>query len=234
LSFWNIRPYRSDDVADWFSIFFRTCTPSKEAWRSSDIENIFREFDDIEWQIEEGVLSIEQQFEYTLCSDTPNRLPRKCKKKPKGAKKRKARQLAYDYPATNVVPNSRAQVKEFGNIESFGSDGNDYHNDNSIDSDDTFEFQVTSYKREPLLVDIIRTPKQVKIVVEMPLVNKKDIKVKAYDGYVKLSAASTQGGKYHRTIDIPSNVDLGSGKSTYRNGILEIVFSKRKRDFKAE
>ena len=227
MSFWNIRPYRSDDVADWFSIFFRTCTPSKVAWRSSDIGNIFREFDDIEWQIEEGVLSIEQQFEYTLCSDTPRK-----RKKPKGAKKRKARQLSYDYPATNVVPNSRAQVKEFGNIGSFGSDGNDYHNDNSIN--DTFEFQVTSHKREPPLVDIIRSPKQVKIVVQMPLVNKKDIKVKAYDGYVELSAASTQGGRYHRTIDIPSNVDLGSGKSTYRNGILEIVFSRRKKDFKAE
>jgi hypothetical protein len=91
------------------------------------------------------VLFIEQQFEYTLCSDTLNKLPRK-HKKPKGAKKRKAHQLAYDYPATNVVPISRAQVKEFGNIGSFGS----------------------------------------------------------------------------------------GGKSTYRNGILEIVFSKRKKDFKAE
>lgn len=46
--------------SDWFSIFFRSYTTSKEAWRSSDIDNTFREFDDIEWQIEEGVLFIDR------------------------------------------------------------------------------------------------------------------------------------------------------------------------------
>jgi HSP20 family protein len=229
MSFWNIRPYKCDeecyDFADWFSIFFRSYTPSKEVWRnsssSSDIKDIFRGFDDdIEWQIQKGVLFIEQQLEYTLYSNTPNKLPRKYKK-PKGGKRRKARQLPYDYPVTNAGPNSVAQAKEFGNIRSFPSDGDDYHN-NSI------EF---SSKREDPLVDIITSGRQVKIVVEMPLINKKDIKVKAYNGYVELSAASTQRGKYHRIIDIPLNIDLRSGKSTYRNGILEIVFSKRKNPF---
>ena len=239
LSFWNILPYNDDDdddvAADWFSLFFKNHSASERVWRgsSSIIDDIFREFHDIEWQIEERMF-VEQQFEYTRYSDIPKKLPRKYKKS-KGGNPRKVRPVVYDHAVSIVGPNSsRPQLKEFDNIRSLSSDGNDYDN-NSINSDDKCEFQVTSPKREAPLVDIITSSKEVKIVVEMRLVNKKDIKVKAYDGYVKICATNTQGGKYHRIIDIPSNVDLRSGKSTYRNGILEIVFSKRrKRSFRIE
>ena len=67
----------------------------------------------------------------------------------------------------------------------------------------------------------------------MPLVDKKDIKIKAYtdvynNSYVEIYT-DTQNGQYHRVIDIPSNADINSVKSTYRNGILEIVFCKKRR-----
>lgn len=84
-----------------------------------------------------------------------------------------------------------------------------------------------SRKDDPL-VDIIKSENQVKIVIEMPLVNKKDIHIDAYDDHVEVYSTNVQeSNKYHHVIEIPSDLDINSGKSTYRNGILEIVFCKR-------
>jgi HSP20 family protein len=33
--------------------------------------------------------------------------------------------------------------------------------------------------------------------------------------------------KYHRVIEIPPEADIETVKSTYKNGILEIVFKKK-------
>ena len=50
--------------------------------------------------------------------------------------------------------------------------------------------------------------------------NKKDIKVNAYDGCIEVYADNIQERKYRHIIDIPSDIDIASAKSTYRNGIL--------------
>jgi HSP20 family protein len=33
--------------------------------------------------------------------------------------------------------------------------------------------------------------------------------------------------KYRKIIELPSEADIGTARSTYKNGILEIVFSKK-------
>jgi HSP20 family protein len=33
--------------------------------------------------------------------------------------------------------------------------------------------------------------------------------------------------KYHRIIDLPSETDVETARSTYSNGILEIIFDKQ-------
>ncbi len=45
------------------------------------------------------------------------------------------------------------------------------------------------------------------------------------NGITSLSA-NIQERKYHHVVDIPSDIDIASGRSTYRNGILEVVFRK--------
>ena len=40
-------------------------------------------------------------------------------------------------------------------------------------------------------------------------------------------SADTPERKYHRILDIPSNVDINSVESTFNNGILEIIFAKK-------
>ena len=34
--------------------------------------------------------------------------------------------------------------------------------------------------------------------------------------------------KYHKTIEVPEHIDVESGKSNYKNWILEIIFKRKK------
>ena len=79
---------------------------------------------------------------------------------------------------------------------------------------------------EPLS-DITTTDKGVKVVVEMPGVDKKNIKINAYDNSVQISTADTAQRKYKSTIELPPGADTETVKSTYNNGILEITFKQK-------
>src|ERR671910_415414 len=87
---------------------------------------------------------------------------------------------------------------------------------------------LISSEREPL-VDISTTDKEIKVVVEMPGVNKENIKINAYDSTLEVTATDTEGTtrKYHETIELPEGADLATAKSKYNNGILEITFNKK-------
>jgi HSP20 family protein len=75
-------------------------------------------------------------------------------------------------------------------------------------------------------VDVTTTDNEVKVVVEMPGVSKDKIKINAYDNTLEVKSEDPQR-KYHRTIQIPSETDIETAKSTYNNGILEISFNKK-------
>ena len=61
----------------------------------------------------------------------------------------------------------------------------------------------------------------------MPGIDKKDIKISAYDSSVEISTADKAQRKYRSTIDLPPEADIETVKSTYNNGILEITFKKK-------
>jgi HSP20 family protein len=73
----------------------------------------------------------------------------------------------------------------------------------------------------------------------MPGVNKENIKINAHDSTVEVRSDDPQR-KYHEVIDVPSETDIETAKSTYKNGILEIIFNKKQaakpkgRDIKVE
>ena len=77
------------------------------------------------------------------------------------------------------------------------------------------------------MADITTTDKEVKVILEMPGVNKENIKVNASDNLVEVNSNDPQR-KYHEVIDLPPEVDIETAKSTYTNGILEIIFNKKK------
>jgi|SRR5215204_226987 len=117
-----------------------------------------------------------------------------------------------------IGPDGRPRVKEFGNAKSlFGRRG--------ISGADaaTIGKPLATGETEPLST----TDKEVKVVVEMPGIDKKDIKINAYDNSVEISTANTARRKYRSVIELPSEADAETVKSTYNNGILEITFKKK-------
>ncbi len=130
---------------------------------------------------------------------------------PEGGKVQEIGPIVYGYSLT-IGSDGKPRIREFGNVKKLGAG---------------IAGPKVSAEREPL-ADIIASDKEVKVVVELPGVEKKDIKISAKEGSVEISA-DTLGRKYHREIDIPHDVEVSSAKSTYRNGILEIVFQRKPR-----
>ncbi len=109
----------------------------------------------------------------------------------------------YGYTMT-VGPNGKPIVKEYGNVKP-----------GLLSSSDT---------REPI-VDVIVDEKEklVKLVAEMPGVEKTDVKILVQDKSVDISAEHGEK-KYHVKVPIKHKVDENSAKASYKNGILELVF----------
>lgn len=107
----------------------------------------------------------------------------------------------YGYSVT-VGPDGKPVVKEYGNIR--------------------HSLLPNAEAREPL-VDVIvdDNEKVLKIVAEMPGVEKKDIKIEVAGRTILLDAEHGEK-KYSTKIPIKHKVDENSIKATYANGILEI------------
>jgi len=109
----------------------------------------------------------------------------------------------YGYTMT-VGPNGKPVVKEYGNVKP-----------GLLPSADT---------REPIVDAIVdEKEKLVKLVAEMPGVEKTDVKILVQDKSVDISAEHGIK-KYHVKVPIKHKVDENSAKASYKNGILELVF----------
>ncbi|HEX2405763.1 MAG TPA: archaeal heat shock protein Hsp20 [Nitrososphaeraceae archaeon] len=156
----------------------------------------------------------EEQFK-DIESTAPKDLIREYKT-PEGGKVREVGPLVYGYSMT-IGADGRPKVREFGNIKSpsrLGATGAT-----------TATRPVISGEREPL-ADITTSDKEVKVILEMPGVSRENLRINAYDNSVEVKSEDPQR-KYHRVIEIPPEADIETVKSTYKNGILEIVFKKK-------
>ena len=114
----------------------------------------------------------------------------------------------------SIVP--RELVREFGNVRLPSLCG----------GGDSFTRPLISSEREPL-ADVTTSNTDVKVIVEMPGVSNDKIKINAYDNSVEIKSDDPQR-KYHEVIDLPPEADIETAKSTYKNGLLEITFNKKK------
>jgi len=80
---------------------------------------------------------------------------------------------------------------------------------------------------EPL-VDVFEEEAEVKVVAEIPGVEKEDINIDASPREVTLKV-DTPKKKYFKEIQLPVEVKTDEHKATYKNGILEITFRKVER-----
>jgi HSP20 family protein len=203
MSFWGIEP------EDWFRRFFtgREGNPKTGGWN----RDVFREFEDMRREMER---MFEEQFR-DIQSTAPKELVREYET-PEGGKVKEIGPLVYGYSMT-IGPDGKPKVREFGNVRSLGGPG-------GVSAPGaTRELRA---EREPL-ADVVTSDKEVKVVVEMPGIDKKDIKVNVYDNSVEIFTTDTSQRKYRRVVELPEETELETARSTYRNGILEITFSKK-------
>jgi HSP20 family protein len=181
--------------------------------------NTFAGFDQMRRQMEK---MFEEQLE-DMQTKAPKELVREYET-PEGGKVREIGPIVYGYSAT-IGPDGKPRVREFGNVRPGTKAG--ISTGDELRGAGERATQITA-EREPLS-DVITTDKEVKVVVELPGANKENIKVNAYEGSVEVKA-DAQDRKYRRVVDIPAaDIDLQSVKSTFKNGLLEIVFKRKEK-----
>lgn len=110
----------------------------------------------------------------------------------------------YGYTMT-IGPDGKPVVKEYGNVKP--------------------GLLPTSDTREPLVDTLIdEKEKTLKLVAEMPGVEKTDVRVVVDEKIVNIDAEHGEK-KYHAKVPIKYKVDKDSAKASYKNGILELKFN---------
>ncbi len=79
-------------------------------------------------------------------------------------------------------------------------------------------------EREPL-VDVLQEGNEVVVVTELPGVEKDDIKLESTDRALKIAVESAKR-RYFKELELPHLVDPRTAKATYKNGVLEVRFTK--------
>jgi len=166
-----------------------------------DIDEIFREMQEM----------IDREFK-DLAERVPRDLIRE-RELPDGSKAREWGPFVYGY-SVKIGPDGKPQVREFGNIKPEAKFGKP-------------EINIRE-EREPL-VDIISTDGEVKVVAELPGVEKNDIKLQGTEKTLTISV-DTPRRKYYKEVELPANVEPRNAKSTYKNGVLEVTVQKKKEE----
>jgi len=76
-----------------------------------------------------------------------------------------------------------------------------------------------------LHLDVHETDEEVRVVADLPGVDKESIDLKC-DGTVLTIEADAAGQAYSERLTLPSRVDEHSASATYNNGILEVTFDR--------
>jgi HSP20 family protein len=207
----DIRPIDNDD---WFRRFFgRSGGGMTRRGGFFDIDP-FREFEEMQEDMERMFSQIND-----IQTNAPKELVREYQISD-GGKVREIGPIVYGYSMT-VGPDGKPKVREFGNLKSLGRGGGGA----GFRIEERGSNPQITAEREPL-ADVNTTDKQVKVTLEMPGINKEEIKINAFEGAVEVIANNPQR-KYHKTIELPHDADIENAKSSYQNGILEVTFNKK-------
>lgn len=132
---------------------------------------------------------------------------------PDGRKVKQWGPFVYGY-SVRIGPDGKPQIREFGNVKPRTRMGRP-------------RIEVKE-QREPL-VDILEADGEVRVVVELPGVEKKDIKLYGTENSLTISVGTPQR-KYYKEVQLLATVDPKQAKSTYKNGVLEIIMPKKKEE----
>jgi HSP20 family protein len=158
--------------------------------------------------IDEMMREMEREFR-----DIENLIPKELireKKQADGSVKKEIGPIVYGYSMT-IDPDGRPMIREFGNVKRGAS-----------------PWKELTEKREPL-VDVVDAETEVRVIAELPGVNKDDINVMV-DGNKLVISVDTEGRKYYKELELPVPVRADIATSKYNNGMLEITLKKQSSD----
>jgi len=112
-------------------------------------------------------------------------------------------------------PDGKPDFSQFGNLKpkSFGD----------IESSDV---------REPL-IDVFKEKTKVRVIAEVPGVNKGDIKLTGSPRTLTIKAHSNSR-KYEKSVSLPVPVDITTAKAKYKNGVLEVVITRKDKEMEED
>src|SRR4030066_728304 len=160
-------------------------------------------FGDIDRMFREMEKHMEEEFrEFT------EKIPKdyvKERKLPDGSTVKEFGPFVYGY-SMKIGPDGKPEIREFGNIKK------------SLKGPEVKE------EREPL-VDVVDANSEVRVVVELPGVEKTDIKLHGTEDSLEISVDTPQY-KYYKEVNLPAKVRVKDANSTYKNGVLDVVLPK--------
>jgi HSP20 family protein len=184
---------------DFWSRWFRrrSLWPSTRRWRLEDFGDIFGEMEDF---MEKELGELSERAPEELVRETVL---------PSGAKVKQWGPFVYGYSIT-VGPDGKPEIREFGNIKPETRMGRPH-----LD---------VKEKTEPL-IDVTTSDGEVQVVVELPGVQKKDIKLRGTEDSMTVSV-DTPKRKYYKKMELPTKVNPKTAKPKYNNGVLEITIKR--------
>jgi len=139
------------------------------------------------------------------------------RKLPSGGVAREIGPLVYGYSIV-IGPDGKPVIREFGNVKpslkpaplGLRRPG----------------LEVTE-EREPL-TDVLEEKDVVRVVAEVPGVEKTDINLNCTEGTLTISVDKPKH-KYFKEVELPAEVDPKTAKANYKHGVLEVIISKIKK-----
>ena len=120
-------------------------------------------------------------------------------------------------------PDGKPVIREFGNVKPSIRGGPFGMSKPSLD---------VKEDREPL-VDTIVQSDNVKVVAELPGVEKSDIALEC-DGRNLVLKVDTDKHRYYKSLELPVEVDPDTSKASYKNGVLELILRRKSPGNKAK
>mgnify|MGYP000070600561 FL=1 len=112
--------------------------------------------------------------------------------------------LIYGFSIT-YGPDGKPIIREFGNVKP------------------SYRGPIIREETEPY-VDIIEEEDTIKVIAELPGVDKKDIDVSTTEDLLVISTRGPR--RYYKEVRLPAKVKPETAKAKYKNGVLEITLEK--------
>jgi len=164
-----------------------------------------RHFQDIDRLMEELLREISQS--------APKELVRE-RRLPSGETVREMGPFIYGYSMT-VGPDGKPVIRQFGNVKPSVKPSPLGVPRPSLE---------VREEREPL-IDIFPTDDKIKVVAELPGVEKPDINLHATENTLTISV-DTEMKKFYKELELPARVEPKSAVAAYHNGVLEVTLDR--------